>query len=53
MPHDEQFSISALESQGLIKAYLYRHEYALVTAEICVLTHLGSDFYRACADNRS
>jgi hypothetical protein len=49
--HDEQFSISALESQGLIETYTYKHEWGLLTAEICALTHLGADFYRSC--NRS
>ncbi|WP_315765239.1 MULTISPECIES: Abi-alpha family protein [unclassified Bradyrhizobium] len=46
--HNEQFSISALESQGLIEAYKYRHEWALLHAEIYSLTHLGADFYRCC-----
>jgi len=51
--HSEQFSISALESQGLIKTYTYRHPWGLLTAEICALSHLGADFYRSCHRSQS
>jgi hypothetical protein len=47
-PHSEQFPISALESQGLIRTYGIRPRNTLSNVEICAITYLGSDFYKAC-----
>ena len=52
-PHDEQFSISALESQGVIRSYeYYKNNIGFNSLFVCAVTYLGEDFYRNCTRDK-